>query len=277
MTTRVAHFAFCAAGGKPVLGADAADDELDGLLADVIAIRTLFKHLQHHQPGVRVMEARSGECFSGGAISVDPRPLIQRWMAAPDVDLFVLIYSGHGQPGTGDWLVNEIAVRPMDVFRMWEFARRLQNDAARLLIVADTCHAGMWLDSLRSLPDYPWNHAKQIAIQSACLSEEKSYELSSKEGSVFLVLWCRLQHSNSDCRPKSGQNSDRDGFNNGPPTDQCPCIWVAWDGIGAGGNLPVEVAPGIRLFGAEYFSRGKRRSLKRFLEDMPQTPQLGRL
>jgi len=124
MLTRTAWFCFGSAGGKPNLDEDAVgDDDLVGGVDDAMAVKHMFQSFRHRTGsgrGIDVREERSGWAYCGGACAVDPRPLLHRFLAPDDVDLFVLVFTGHGQPGTGDWLVNEFAIRPMDVFRMWE-------------------------------------------------------------------------------------------------------------------------------------------------------------
>ena len=103
------------------------EDDLVGGVDDAMALKSLFQSFKHRNGsgrGINVVDERSGWAYCGGAAAVDPRPLIHHWLAPGEIDLFVLIFTGHGQPGTGDWLVNEFAVRPMDVFRMWEVPLR---------------------------------------------------------------------------------------------------------------------------------------------------------
>jgi len=257
---RVAYMAFGCAGGKPSLDEDSVGDEdLTGGLKDVLMLRETFIQLKRR--GLRVVDERSGYAYCSGALSVDPRALIHRWLAPGDIDIFVLVFTGHGQPGTGDWLINEFAVRAMDVFRMWEFARRHVHEDARLIIVSDSCHSGMWLEALQTLPDVPWKYCRNIAVQAACKSSEKSFELG-EQGSVFLQLWCLLQLNPNQAR-QSANLRDKSGVPPRSPSDQCPCAHTRWGySKDAANDAPIEVVPGLHIFGEEYFQLWGKASLR---------------
>jgi hypothetical protein len=81
---------------------------------------------------------------------------------------FVLYWCGHGMPNTGDWTFSvggDITCR--DIMSAWHSHHT--NDVDRLLIIADTCYSGAWIEQIRM------EQIPHVAYQAASRADECAY------------------------------------------------------------------------------------------------------
>lgn len=129
--------------------------------------------------------------------------------AGGECDLWVVYWTGHGFAHNGAWACyapahvrlppEQRAIAPIELFTMWRhfaerlYSRRQQRATAtgtpaampRLLVVCDSCHSGHWVEYARV------NRLADVAVQSACSTEQRSYDLLNF-GGYFSQLYMRL-------------------------------------------------------------------------------------
>ena len=97
----------------------------------------------------------------------------------------IIYYAGHGQQGSGNWLVCDpkkpieqatlddlLEVSLEGVLDEW-ISQPEEAQSLCLTIVADCCYSGMWVKKLRDTPKY---HTYPICIISACGEDEETPE-----------------------------------------------------------------------------------------------------
>lgn len=99
------------------------------------------------------------------------------------VELFVLVYAGHGRDFTGDWVLNDADIGLSDVLGRWHAAKKSGAAAgrSRLLVVSDACFSGLWV--LRAGALAP----QDVLVQAACGPSERALD------GVFIALWLLVQ------------------------------------------------------------------------------------
>jgi hypothetical protein len=85
---------------------------------------------------------------------------------------FVLYWGGHGVNNTGNWgfsVGGEITCR--DIINAWRSrpVSEEYNDISSLIIIADTCYSGAWIDELRA------ENIPRLAYQAASQADEPAY------------------------------------------------------------------------------------------------------
>ena len=106
-----------------------------------------------------------------------------RLVHTPPNTEIIIYYAGHGQQGSGNWLVCDpniqeatlddlLEVSLEGVLDQW-VSRPEEAQSLCLTIVADCCYSGMWVKKLRDTPKY---HTYPICIISACGEDEETPE-----------------------------------------------------------------------------------------------------
>mmetsp|Transcript_11036 Transcript_11036/g.36272 ORF Transcript_11036/g.36272 Transcript_11036/m.36272 type:complete len:247 (-) Transcript_11036:77-817(-) len=134
--------------------------------------------------------------------------------------IYLIYYAGHGsRMGGGLCMEHGELVSMRDMLAVWE-SRTSQSEAQRLVIVADSCFSGRLIDELRELTRGRVRGALNVAVQSACLSDEVSM------GKVFTESFAQKVLHNKNFH---WQEVAKDM---GCPVEkvQHPTFWSTWGG-----------------------------------------------
>jgi len=98
---------------------------------------------------------------------------------------FVLYWSGHGEDGTGDWLLSDTeSISLYNLVQGWKKALKKSNKPKKqFLIISDCCYSGCWVQKLNENKEKYSNY--NLTVQSACTSKELAYYMLDKEGSCL--------------------------------------------------------------------------------------------
>jgi hypothetical protein len=116
---------------------------------------------------------------------LEPAPPAGLHGRAPDFyALYVLYYAGHGDEPDGHFCVEKKEVVTLDdILAVWAASAPYQAGGSRLLIVADSCFAGLMAARLRSLCTRPGQQgvrlaeaARAVAVQASCGPDEVAYD-----------------------------------------------------------------------------------------------------
>ena len=96
---------------------------------------------------------------------------LTEFFSQKDKSNFVLYYTGHGAP-KGNWVLNSTEsdgndkdelISLKEIINLWDAATKTCN---RLVIIADSCHSGAWVDELNKM------ERKDIAMNASCQAEK---------------------------------------------------------------------------------------------------------
>jgi len=147
---------------------------LQGVLRDLMLARAFLVDNDHG-----VFECLHGmRLFRGEVIGA----LTLFFMQDPAPEHFVIYFSGHGNPQTGNWALTDGELSLADIYDV--FVANAPPDAA-CSIVADSCHSGAWVDQLRARSDD--FDATRFAVQAACLKDEVCWD--TRVGGLFTKNW----------------------------------------------------------------------------------------
>jgi hypothetical protein len=111
--------------------------------------------------------------------TVDENMYLIKNFFAQSASSYVLLWSGHGIPETGDWdFGNEKAITLMQVLNLWYESVGYATDKL-LLIIVNSCHSGEWITQLKKLTSSCSQGSREsklrIALQAGCLGHEESF------------------------------------------------------------------------------------------------------
>jgi hypothetical protein len=171
--------------------------------------------LPSHSPGARLFEgneARTGTCITQGPISRDPMGTLDVFFKSPNVDIFVVYFSGPAS-ADGEWVFPHRVIGYDDILVLWtsamshiitsqenELGQPLQAavDMPRLVIVSDTSLSGRWVQRAReTCGSMSTLGGGNVAVQASCGSKELAYQ-HSVAGGCFTSMFCSYAlHGNS--------------------------------------------------------------------------------
>ncbi|KAL0481148.1 hypothetical protein AKO1_012610 [Acrasis kona] len=102
--------------------------------------------------------------------------LINKFFSQPAAS-YVLFWSGHGIPETGDWSISEKhSITFQNILEAWYQGVGYPNNKL-LLIIVNSCYSGAWISQIK---DYMRNGGDKasklkLAIQVGCTAEEESF------------------------------------------------------------------------------------------------------
>jgi hypothetical protein len=154
-------------------------------------------------------EANTGTCITHGPVSLDPTSTLEVFLKSPDIDIFVVYFSG---PATADgsWVFPNRAFNFDDMLVLWTSAmgdlvlRRRERgqgavDLPRLIVVTDSSLSGNWVTRARQTYNIDTHlpGSGNVAVQASCGDKELSYQ-HANAGGCFTNLFCSYaQHGNS--------------------------------------------------------------------------------
>ena len=171
--------------------------------------------LAPHTPGARLFEgneAKIGTCITDGPFCRDPTSTLQLFFKSPDVDIFVVYFSG---PSTTDgaWVFPHRVMNYDDMLVLWTSA--MQDIVARnadehgqpqptavnlprLVIVSDTSLSGCWVKRARATcGSFLSSGGGNVAVQASCGDKELAYQHAGA-GGCFTNMFCSYNmHGNS--------------------------------------------------------------------------------
>jgi len=105
----------------------------------------------------------------------------QKGMAYEQAITFIVYWSGHGQPNTGNWSFSEGEwITCSELINLWTSTNRSDRDA--LTIISDTCYSGAWISELRT------KQIPNLAYQAACRSDETAWVVDDREVPRSLLM-----------------------------------------------------------------------------------------
>jgi len=113
--------------------------------------------------------------------------IIQQFFDQPDTEVCVLIYCGHGEAGTGNWMMDDNkTISFPDILRLWKLSRSNVQQSQpplfrHLLLYLDSCYSGHWCDlaTRMNVPD--------VSIQASASAEQRAGD------GVFTKLWIEFE------------------------------------------------------------------------------------
>jgi hypothetical protein len=163
-------------------------------------------------PGARLFEgdeAKTGTCITHGPVSLDPTSTIEVFFKSPNIDIFVVYFSG---PATahGSWVFPNRVFNYDDMLVLWTSAMsdlvarnrelaRQPGDLPRLIVISDSSLSGCWVKRARETcgTELLLAGAGNVAVQASCGDKELSYQ-HANAGGCFTNMFCSYaQHGNS--------------------------------------------------------------------------------
>jgi hypothetical protein len=168
--------------------------------------------LPSHSPGARLFEgneAATGTCITQGPISRDPMGALDVFFKSPNVDIFVVYFSGPSA-ADGEWVFPHRVIGYDDMLVMWTTAMshliscredehdQTTSELPRLVIVSDSSLSGCWVERARRTCGHMSSlGGSNVAVQASCGSKELSYQ-HNNAGGCFTSMFCSYAlHGNS--------------------------------------------------------------------------------
>ena len=182
------------------------DTDLEGIMSDMTSMRIFF-----HDRKVQIANTLLNAQNPLSKVEVMAY-VTQLFSDRPTTRHFIIYYSGHGTRGSGNWCVTDTEyVSLQEILDKWDQANvgRWDRD---LLIIADCCFSGSWVDHLRS------RGKTDVHMSASCRSNETCSD--TFEGGVFTRMFVKAEHGFLDC-PLIGFLLDNETTNLSPPFNPC--------------------------------------------------------
>mmetsp|Transcript_42278 Transcript_42278/g.99926 ORF Transcript_42278/g.99926 Transcript_42278/m.99926 type:complete len:709 (-) Transcript_42278:314-2440(-) len=229
--------------------AEALNKEMDAVHQDLEAVERWLRA----RAGTKIVEDRCIEAGDAGIVlqNAGAQKAIREFFHSEEVDLFVLVYSGHAT-AAGGWCFAEHVVTFDQVLGMWQQARaKTANTQARLLLIVDAPYAGAWTQALAKVPAAA-AFASGIAVQAGCAHDQRAWSEPGQGGDF--IRWYTEQKAHGHSPWTIGEHGAE------PPLrgQQTPCMSCKFDLFSdrrallcIGGE---EHVPAISLFGTSWFA-----------------------
>jgi hypothetical protein len=124
---------------------------------------------------------------------------VTRRFTTQGTDIVFLYYTGHGVQQTGDWAIaraNEQegydVISLDEILDLWDFTRESRNENSCLIIIADSCFSGAWVNEInRRRQSSDRDIAATVAnvsMAASCEADEACYENEDGGDFTFYLL-----------------------------------------------------------------------------------------
>jgi hypothetical protein len=176
-----------ASPSQGVIAREKADDRAKGnLLGTVADVAAMYKYLTDTKRNVDKM--------FNDVLDVSADDVMNRIKLLFDRGLHscLLYYSGHGKENEGDWCFQNASGEPefitlKAILATWN-SRAQRFAEQQLIIVADCCYSGRWVEQLKELA--VMSPIVRVSMQASCGAHQICKE--SLEGGVFTIRWLRM-------------------------------------------------------------------------------------
>ena len=192
------------------VGDRASHDNLEGILSDMTSMRTFFRN-----HGVEIENILFNAQYT--MPKRDVLSYVGKLFGKPATS-YIIYFSGHGQSGSGNWCVTDKdCINLREIRDLWDAAIRQNPGQKSLLLIADCCFSGSWVDQLVNVSD--------IHMSASCGRNETC--LDTFEGGVFTTKFVNAAHYLIDC-PVALYSTSRSCP---PPFNPCCTVSAGYNNI----------------------------------------------
>mmetsp|Transcript_27329 Transcript_27329/g.89231 ORF Transcript_27329/g.89231 Transcript_27329/m.89231 type:complete len:324 (-) Transcript_27329:48-1019(-) len=230
------------------------NSEMDNVHRDLTAFEDFLKSRQACEIDAdRCIEACDAFIVLQNA---GPIKAIKEFFGSDEVDIFVLVYSGHATE-EGALCFAEHLITFEQVLGMWQQARaKNSNTEARLLLFLDCPRSGKWVKALEGVP-MAAAFASGMMVQASCGAMQDSWSSPEEGGNFTRWFTSQQEHGKSPWTIEVGEVKPA-GQASLPHEEQLPCMSCKFDLFSSrraimcvGGE---EDVPNISLFGESWFT-----------------------